>query len=829
MRAHVKEITETYQLGMTKAVCYTGARNDPDLMAKYVEMRLPPIPPIYTKPPMYGKLQLPQNCVDFRSSRRVMVRYLPQARLKTLHALQWFRSLWFNSFVDEVFVDTTLEDISLPTKLSNFSKLQATQCADLFDVLGKAWHRSVSDHVTDLVMADDTYNMFETHMDQYNGSNIYKLLKHFTFRMCTQLTHIVENSCNQWVRFLESFVNNLAPVQESKDTHKQLDNRNSRQSLFDMKITVDKNNKVIFEPSPVKFEENLVETLNRIVSQACKVPTFEAHIMQLLSLEPRLLLDLESGNPVHQHTDELIKSARERVRKTLAAGMEAPTKLAALFGKYTYILDVDTNKIVATFMNSKPKPTHEQIVAKIKEFYDISTHLVPTICYDSESLGLFHMRTRELKDKLSKKAREVANAFMAQVVIITQKSCVTINESYVQIIERIAQKPANEMELMELITFVGTVDSVVEGLQAKVADMFKRMRSLYTFQYRVSQETFDQAWNTVSWPVKILERIGETNYDIENDKQRMLSELEREKDAFRDTMEMLRKRGKEFETLGTWDTMQSVVDRAYKLERELNEAQAKQRELNNREAVFGSEPELLEEEDPLTKIVKHFKPYLQLWSMASDFLSKRDVWLTGSFLSLNGPEMQKDVMKWWTMSYKLKRSLERISPNASEVAGRLRDEVDEFKQNLPIVMSLASKALREWHWDQLIEGLSADSGGEIDLVPDEALTLQDLVDIEISEHWEFIETICLRAEKEFRLNVQLDAMIKEWDEDVFEFLQIKSGHVIKGTDDIATKLDDQIVKAQTMLGSAFCKGTFKKRVQKWEQKLVYSQDLLDEW
>ena len=221
---------------------------------------------------MYGKLQLPKDAVDFRSSRRTIVRYLPQARVKTLHALQWFRSLWANSLADKVFVDTNITDSSLPTKLADLSKVQATQCVELFEVLSKSWQRSVSGHITDLVMADDTYNMFETHLDKYIDSNVYKLLKSVTFRMCTQLTQLVEGSCNLWVSFLESFVNNLAPVQESKGGQKQLDNQDSRRSLFDMKITVNAEKKVIFQPSQTEFEENLIETLNRIVLQACKVP-----------------------------------------------------------------------------------------------------------------------------------------------------------------------------------------------------------------------------------------------------------------------------------------------------------------------------------------------------------------------------------------------------------------------------------------------------------------------------------------------------------------------------------------------------------------------------
>ena len=66
-------------------------------------------------------------------------------------------------------------------------------------------------------------------------------------------------------------------------------------------------------------------------------------------------------------------------------------------------------------------------------------------------------------------------------------------------------------------------------------------------------------------------------------------------------------------------------------------------------------------------------------------------------------------MGWWNESQSLARALERIAPVPAKVAARLRREVDAFKQNLPIVTCLASKALRKRHWDDM----SADIGGEV--------------------------------------------------------------------------------------------------------------------
>ena len=129
---------------------------------------------------------------------------------------------------------------------------------------------------------------------------------------------------------------------------------------------------------------------------------------------------------------------------------------------------------------------------------------------------------------------------------------------------------------------------------------------------------------------------------------------------------------------------------------------------------------------------------------------------------------------------------------------------------------------------QLSEGLAKDS--EIDLTPDDDLTLQVLVDMDITAHWEFIEGVCMRAEKEYRLEVGLQEMKNEWEEIVFEFMAYKETgtYVLKSTEDVATLLDDHIVKAQTMLGSSYVK-PIMGITKKWENTLQYIQNLLDEW
>jgi len=93
---------------------------------------------------------------------------------------------------------------------------------------------------------------------------------------------------------------------------------------------------------------------------------------------------------------------------------------------------------------------------------------------------------------------------------------------------------------------------------------------------------------------------------------------------------------------------------------------------------------------------------------------------------------------------------------------------------------------------------------------------------------EDIEDITMKAEKKEQLNQKLQQMKYEMKNFNLEQGEYKGTWLIKGWDDINTRLDDQIVATQAMNGSSFMKGKLKLDAKKWEKTLNDISELMEE-
>lgn len=87
---------------------------------------------------------------------------------------------------------------------------------------------------------------------------------------------------------------------------------------------------------------------------------------------------------------------------------------------------------------------------------------------------------------------------------------------------------------------------------------------------------------------------------------------------------------------------------------------------------------------------------------------------------------------------------------------QVREQVDEFKQHMPIIMTLGNPGMKERHWEKISEIVG------FPLRADEDLTLAKVIDLGLEEYIPRFEVISDSATKENNLEKALFKMIHEW-------------------------------------------------------------------
>lgn len=146
-------------------------------------------------------------------------------------------------------------------------------------------------------------------------------------------------------------------------------------------------------------------------------------------------------------------------------------------------------------------------------------------------------------------------------------------------------------------------------------------------------------------------------------------------------------------------------------------------------------------------------------------------------------------------------------PDARNLASAVRERIEEFKEQMPIVMTLGNPGMKSRHWDQV----SAIINIPIKVDPD--LTLGKILAMGLDAFIAQFEGVSESATKESTLEKGIEKMQRDWADLAFTVNPYKDTgtYVIAGVDEIQLLLDDHITKAVTIKNSPYIK-PFEARI-----------------
>lgn len=142
-----------------------------------------------------------------------------------------------------------------------------------------------------------------------------------------------------------------------------------------------------------------------------------------------------------------------------------------------------------------------------------------------------------------------------------------------------------------------------------------------------------------------------------------------------------------------------------------------------------------------------------------------------------------------------------------ELAAAILDKIEEFKERMPVIMTLGNPGMKLRHWEQI----SAIVGVPIRVDPD--LTLGKILAMDLDAYVAQFEGISEAATKESTLEKTIDKMQRDWTDLVFtvNFYKDTGTYVIAGVDEIQLLLDDHVTKTVTIKNSPYIK-PFEARI-----------------
>jgi len=854
IRTLIEEVDFFYANAVHKIVLKLAIKHDLEMRERALKLKLPEFPQP-DPPPLFGKIQLPQKRSSFAGIRSKIAKLHWSTSAGLALTVSWLEDMWKDEFASALIVDTVASKrvaFQNPFTLEEFLEIQMTQKSAIADRLRRLWWQGLVNTMLDNLAND--YNFYGS-TDGIQCPKMISLLLRFKLQMMNQLRDITVRSLHDLIKVFE-------------------DGDENGNGFLRTNLIGDAEGSVTLDPDVSKTKEASLVIVREIVNLVREISTVDHELLSLHEMDPTPLLFVDAtpasdpDNPVVSEINKVLKIARQDLCRLIDTEYEKagaivkryndfnsmfsqdPESHAAEFGKPKLVAkgsleskelsaeaegrnakeegeevdDDDTNEEELQRKREEAEElvevlvTREEFQQEIAKYADLYREL-ESVEDDHQGCGFLAVSCKSFKEILSTKARNQIIAFCKYILAAQRARAEELTDEYNGIMQRIATKPENEMQLVDLEDFVKEAKLRMVRLAQDVEDVHAWHALIERFQCQVPEEDFALAWSLKEWPKKIEAAQSATMAALEVDKIAMIEALNNEKEAFETTLTSHSVEVDAFEKHSDYEKLQEIVSEAFVIEEKLQNATEQVANFNLRDSAFGSD---LSEYPSLELCKKQFQPFFQLWTMSADFLALTKEWLGGPFADINGDEVEKQVSEWWTNSYRLMKTFGLDNEGAAAIAQRLREDSEAFKSYMPLIRALASPALRERHWNALGDLLKEE------IIPSD-LTLQRLIDLETLERMDEVEMITVKAEKEFALEKNIEAMSLEWNAIEFETIAYKESgtFVIRGTDEAIALLDDHIVKIQTMLGSPYIKPIKHKAVD-WEKRLVYIQSLIDE-
>ncbi|CAK9071075.1 unnamed protein product [Durusdinium trenchii] len=533
-----------------------------------------------------------------------------------------------------------------------------------------------------------------------------------------------------------------------------------------------------------------------------------------------------------------IKAGFGTVEQIVNMNLENMAKVLELYEPFKFLL-IEEERTTSFFEDQSN--TRETFAAYLHHLRDTIRQLREQ-CPNILQMQLMRVDATEVNQKLEQCAEDCIAKLLKSLALRNQDRSARLVKQFEHLNGRIMRQPENEEQLVELELAVEEAKAkTLPNLLEEYEDIKAWLFLTWDEDHLLVEEDYNAIWAASQWKT-YGDSIAERERDLEMDRMSIEGKLISRRTDVTEELTNLMNSVNKFKDKGQVRYLEEYLDDLSSIKKNLASLQARCERIQYEEELVGWEPGEFE----LNEAHSAVEPYDKLWTLVYEHQKASQRWTRSPLFSGElKPETAESggfgrgvCRRWgegrevvrkarWRLSFKLKATFEQDKlTKPAKVAEKVKNDLDAFKENVPLLHALCNPGLRERHWTEISNVICFEMG------PDPTLTLNKALDRDIGAYVQKISEISESAAKEYQIESGLDGMIKEWEPVIMEFKDwgTTGTYIVAGAsiDEVQTLLDDHVIKTQTMKGSPYA-AEFKERLEDWEKYLTGVQDIVDVW
>ena len=638
--------------------------------------------------------------------------------------------------------------------------------------------------------------------------------------------------------YLSLFSITPLPFAETEAVMTRLTTR-QKSPRFMVRLEMNKNTgNIDFDPPLEDIHGVITDSIRFIVTTMEAIPDIE---MTLYSVNNEMLLHdtlrkwanggFQSGDDQHPVYAAILNSARTNtvqlegdfvnetntfisnytagVFKTARESLERYKFFAELFSP-------ERDSIVDQFISEQH--TFDELVKEIEYYKGLITQLnqFPQFV----EIVMLEIHAEELHRVLITRINQLATKLIEKIAHDNMVQQLEVCKRYEIIQERALTEPDGFKEMADQMEYMHTVVNTELPQLLEMLDESKKQVMLIMSFTLLSADHIEQNNTTFTWPKNILPVLEKHESIIGVAKEKAEVLLKERRVKFEAELEELKGQVDELREVGDIDEMPFYVKKVQQLIKQLQTAQDTVAGFNKEEQLFGWQ---LTTYPQRKQIMSTLEPFQALYNTAVNFQKGYRRWMDGNLLELDAEQVEAELDGIKRDMYKVMGAISD-APATQQISASIKEKIDEFVVNIPLMQVLCNPGMRERHWDKMSEVAG------MEIRPDSTSSLRKMIKMGLEPFLAQFREVSEGASKEYTLEKSLAKMLKEWEPIEITLLAYRETgtYVLSGLDDAQQLLDDQIVKTQSMRGSPYIK-PFEAQIKDWERKLIISQEIFDEW